>query len=124
MPSQVIVNALRNAGILAEATKAKGTLPDGERFRCCRKPASFVLTMWSEDQRQAVMLSADTSAYRWYNFPFVWLLAALRTRQEIRLQKDAKRILIGLGGKQVAGYDMDPNQVPEDTARKLADPQH
>lgn len=75
-----------------------------------RGNASFEMNAAREDSSDRVLLTftADLSAWRWWNFPVMWLVGLFTAGSELQLQQDVKAVCLRHGAKQITGWDM-PN---------------
>jgi hypothetical protein len=106
--SDAVIRALKEHGMEVVSTNADRSSATRSEYLCRRGNVSFALTLYRkhEEDPLGVMFSADLSNWRWWSFPFLWLVGVWTARSEIRLQRDAFEILRSLGARHVGGGEV------------------
>ncbi|MBN9524197.1 hypothetical protein J0H58_37750 [bacterium] len=103
VPLLDLLAALGRAGIRV-APHPRPRPGSADRYICRRGWASFELSAFPEPGRDLdIVFSADLSRWRWWNFPLLWLASLPFLPAEVRLQRDAYRVLRAAGARWVLG---------------------
>lgn len=103
VPLRLLIADLEASGIQVTARQRRPI--DGSAYICRRGWVRFALDVFpdSEPGTLFVVISADLSRWRWWNFPFLWLASIPFMPWEVRLLRDAYAVLRARGARCIGG---------------------